>query len=287
MMGVFFFFFWVFFFFFFPKNRSSLLAFAPSTPRLFSRSLSSASAKVFGSKVPSKVTICEVGCRDGLQNEKTVVPTDVKVELIHRLRDSGLEVIEATSFVSPKWVPQMADSRDVLESLDQSEKRTRYPVLVPNQIGFKNAISSGAKAVAFFTAASETFCKKNMNCTYDESIARYEACLADIPEDVHVRGYISCVLGCPYEGHIEPKVVGKVAKQLMGMGCHEISLGDTIGVGTAGATVDMLEEVLQHVSPDKVAVHFHDTYGQALANILASLQVMCVLAASTPTLHSP
>jgi isopropylmalate/homocitrate/citramalate synthase len=246
----------------------------PSSPS--SQHLSSSSPhshSVFGSKLPSKVTICEVGARDGLQNEKVILPTNVKLELLSRLRASGLKYIEATSFVSSRWVPQMADSKQIMDHITSNDDGGVYSVLVPNLQGCKNALSCGSKALAFFTAASESFCKKNMNCTIDASFASFESCLPLLPPDAFIRGYISCVLGCPFEGPIEVEKVAEVALRLLRLGCHEISLGDTIGRGTAGETARMLESVLSVVPVEKVAVHFHDTYGQALANILVSLQV--------------
>jgi len=226
---------------------------------------------IFGNNVPERVTICEVGCRDGLQNEKMLVPTDIKVELIQRLGMSGLRTIEATSFVSPRWVPQMSDNFEIMSQLDTSQ--ARFPVLVPNKQGLLSALEAGTKAIAFFTAASETFCQKNMNCTYEDSLARFRECLRHIPDDVHVRGYVSCVLGCPYEHGVSYERVAEVCQDLVDLGCHEISLGDTIGIGTAGETALMLEEVLKKIPKEMLAVHFHDTYGQALSNILVSLQM--------------
>ncbi|XP_067047348.1 hydroxymethylglutaryl-CoA lyase, mitochondrial-like isoform X6 [Acropora muricata] len=188
-----------------------------------------------------KVKIVEVAPRDGLQNEKKIVPTETKIKLIDLLSETGLSSIETTSFVSPKWVPQM---------------------------------ESGVKEVAIFGAASESFSKKNINCSISESLQRFEAvCEAAKKNCVRVRGYVSCVVGCPYEGLIDPKAVAGVAKNLLDMGCYEISLGDTIGIGTPGSTQAMLEGVLERVSVDKLAIHCHDTYGQALANILIALQL--------------
>eukprot|EP00009_Paramoeba_aestuarina_P005502 CAMPEP_0201512504 /NCGR_PEP_ID=MMETSP0161_2-20130828/4747_1 /ASSEMBLY_ACC=CAM_ASM_000251 /TAXON_ID=180227 /ORGANISM="Neoparamoeba aestuarina, Strain SoJaBio B1-5/56/2" /LENGTH=377 /DNA_ID=CAMNT_0047908377 /DNA_START=99 /DNA_END=1232 /DNA_ORIENTATION=- len=227
---------------------------------------------VFGTEMPKKVTICEVGCRDGLQNEKVVLPTRVKLELLDRLKGTGLTYMEATSFVSGRWVPQMADSKEIMNGLPKDDG-VMYSVLVPNLKGFQNAMSCNAKAIAFFTAASETFCKKNMNCSIDDSFKSFESCLPDLPSDVYVRGYLSCVLGCPFENDIPPQKVAEVAARLLDMGCHEISLGDTIGRGSAGQTAKMLEEVMKVVPVEKIAVHFHDTYGQALTNILTSLQM--------------
>lgn len=223
--------------------------------------------------IPRFVKIVEVGPRDGLQNEKNTVPTGVKVELIRRLVSSGLPVVEATSFVSPKWVPQLADARDVMEAVRDLEG-ARLPVLTPNLKGFEAAIAAGAKEVAIFASASEAFSKSNINCSIEESLVRYRA-VARAAKDlsIPVRGYVSCVVGCPVEGAIPPSKVAYVAKELHDMGCFEISLGDTIGVGTPGTVVPMLEAVMAVVPVEKLAVHFHDTYGQSLPNILISLQM--------------
>jgi hydroxymethylglutaryl-CoA lyase len=222
--------------------------------------------------MPDFVKIVEVGPRDGLQNEPTLVPTEVKVELINLLSETGLSVIEATSFVSAKWVPQMGDNSTVLTSIDHKPGVT-YPVLTPNMRGFESALEAGATEVAIFGAASNAFSKKNIACTIDESFARFEpVCEAAKANNVAVRGYVSCVLGCPYQGEVDPAVVAEVSARLLEMGCYEISLGDTIGVGTPGSTLRMLEHVKQAVPVDQLAVHFHDTYGQALANVLVALQ---------------
>jgi len=225
--------------------------------------------------LPSSVRIVEVGPRDGLQNEKVLVPTSVKVEFISRLAGAGLTHVEATSFVSPKWVPQMADHKEVMTSISTLPyPSVSYPVLVPNIKGLDAAVECGAKEVAIFGAASESFSKKNINCSIEESLARFEPVLNSAKEaGVKVRGYVSCVVGCPYEGNIDPKKVAMVAKIMLDMGCYEISLGDTIGVGTPGTIRAMLEEVGKVVPLSKVAVHCHDTYGQALANILTALQM--------------
>ncbi|WCJ24314.1 Hydroxymethylglutaryl-CoA lyase mitochondrial [Euphorbia peplus] len=230
------------------------------------------SHKLLGS-IPQYVKIVEVGPRDGLQNEKDVVPTSVKVALIKMLASSGLPVVEATSFVSPKWVPQLADAKDVMAAIRDLEG-SRFPVLTPNLKGFEAAVAAGAKEVAIFASASESFSKSNINCTIEDSLVRYtDVALAASKLSIPVRGYISCVVGCPVEGTISPSKVAYVARQLSDMGCYEISLGDTIGVGTPGTVVPMLEAVIDVVPVDKLAVHFHDTYGQALSNILASLQM--------------
>ncbi|GAA0139743.1 lyase [Lithospermum erythrorhizon] len=228
--------------------------------------------KFFGG-FPKQVKIVEVGPRDGLQNEKNTVPTNVKVELIHKLVASGLPVVEATSFVSPKWVPQLADAKGVMETVKEIED-ARLPVLTPNLKGFEAAVAAGAKEVVIFASASESFSKSNINCSIDESLVRYRAVAAAAKDhSIPVRGYVSCVIGCPVEGAISPSRVAFVAKELHDMGCYEISLGDTIGTGTPGTVVPMLEAVMAVVPLEKLAVHFHDTYGQALANILVSLQM--------------
>ncbi|KAK4485631.1 hypothetical protein RD792_008274 [Penstemon davidsonii] len=225
------------------------------------------------SSIPKFVKIVEVGPRDGLQNEKEIVPTTVKVELIKMLVSSGLPVVEATSFVSPKWVPQLADAMEVMSAI-QGIGHSRFPVLTPNLKGFVAAMEAGAKEVAVFAAASESFSKSNLNCSIEDSLARYrDVAHAAKGHAIPVRGYISCVVGCPVEGAVPPSQVAYVAKELSNMGCAEISLGDTIGVGTPGTVIPMLEAVLEVVPVEKLAVHFHDTYGQALSNILLSLQM--------------
>ncbi|MCK2168900.1 hydroxymethylglutaryl-CoA lyase [Thalassospira xiamenensis] len=225
------------------------------------------------SGLPEQVKIVEVGPRDGLQNEKTMVSTDVKVELIHRLCDAGLSVIEATAFVSPKWVPQMADASDVMARISRKPGVT-YPVLVPNLKGLESAIEAGATEVAVFGAASESFSQKNINCSIAESLDRFRPVVSAARDaNIAVRGYVSCVLGCPYEGEIAPQKVADVAKALFDMGAYEISLGDTIGTGTLGKAQAMIEAVAPHVAIENLAAHFHDTYGQALANLLAVLQM--------------
>jgi isopropylmalate/homocitrate/citramalate synthase len=224
-------------------------------------------------RAPKSVKMVEVGPRDGLQNESANLPTAVKIELIDRLGATGLRVIEAGSFVSPKWVPQMADTADVLARIRRAPG-VSYPVLVPNLKGFEAALAAGASEVAIFTAASETFAQKNINCSIAESLERFApVCAAAAAHHVKVRGYISCVLGCPYEGEIAPARVADVAERLLGLGCYEISLGDTIGVGTPGKTQDLIATVSARVPREKLGVHFHDTYGQALANILAALEM--------------
>ncbi|KGN48080.1 hydroxymethylglutaryl-CoA lyase, mitochondrial isoform X2 [Cucumis sativus] len=223
--------------------------------------------------IPKFVKIVEVGPRDGLQNEKNMVPTSVKVELIHRLVSSGLPVVEATSFVSPTRVPQLSDAAEVMEAVRNLEG-ARLPVLTPNLKSFRAAIAAGAKEVAVFASASESFSKANINCSIEESLDRYRAVTSAAKElAIPVRGYVSCVVGCPTEGAVSPSNVAYVAKELYEMGCFEISLGDTIGVATPGTVVPMLEAVMGVVPVDKLAVHFHDTYGQSLPNILISLQM--------------
>jgi hydroxymethylglutaryl-CoA lyase len=231
--------------------------------------------------LPRFVKIVEVGPRDGLQNEKNNVPTSVKIQLIHKLVAAGLSVVEATSFVSPKWVPQLADAKDVLSGIPQVPN-VRFPVLTPNLRGFEAAVVAGAKEIAVFASASESFSKSNINCTIEESLVRYRDVTAAAKKyGLRIRGYVSCVVACPIEGAIDPSKVAYVAKELYNMGCSEISLGDTIGVGTPGSVVAMLEAVMSFVPVDKIAVHFHDTYGQALANILVSLQMgICIVDSS-------
>ncbi len=222
--------------------------------------------------LPPRVRIVEVGPRDGLQNEKQIVSTDTKVELIARLGAAGLPAIEATSFVSPRWVPQMGDNAEVMARIVRLPG-VDYPVLTPNLKGFEGALAAGAREVAVFAAASESFSQKNINCSIAESLARFEPVMdAARAAGVRVRGYVSCVLGCPYEGDIAPDAVAGVAATLFGMGCYEVSLGDTIGVGTPGKTRRMLDAVARKVPVDRLAGHYHDTYGQALVNIYASLE---------------
>jgi isopropylmalate/homocitrate/citramalate synthase len=221
---------------------------------------------------PRKVRIVEVGPRDGLQNEAARVPTEVKIELIHRLAEAGLAAVEATAFVSPKWVPQMADSTQVFAGL-RRKPGVAYPVLVPNMKGFEAARAAGVEEIAVFGAASETFSRKNINCSIAESLERFAPVVrAARANRMRVRGYISCVAGCPYEGEVKPQAVAAVAEKLYKMGCYEISLGDTIGVGTPGRIGTVIEAVARRVPIGKLAGHYHDTYGQALANIYASLE---------------
>lgn len=221
--------------------------------------------------LPSHVTLVEVGPRDGLQNEATPLSVATKVKLIQDLAAAGLRVIEAGSFVSPQWVPQMADTAEVVQALERNPAH-RYPVLVPNLRGLQDAVQSGCRDIAVFAAASETFSQKNIHCSIAESLARYAEVIAQArAAQVRVRGYVSCVLGCPYEGEIALSAVTEVSDQLYQLGCEEISLGDTIGVGTPEKAKKMLGAVAEKIPLEHLAVHFHDTYGQALANIYACL----------------
>lgn len=220
----------------------------------------------------AKVRIVEVGPRDGLQNEKEAVATGIKIEFIERLAAAGITTIETTSFVNPKWIPQLADAGEVMQGI-RRRRGVSYPVLVPNEQGMRRALQAGAEEVAIFTAASETFNLRNINASIAESMARFEpvARLA-LEQGIRMRGYVSCVLGCPYEGEVDVRRVVDVASQLQALGCYEISLGDTIGVGTPRAARAMLENVAKSIPMDQLAVHFHDTRGQALANIYACLE---------------
>jgi hydroxymethylglutaryl-CoA lyase len=223
--------------------------------------------------LPDAVRIVEVGPRDGLQNEPGELPTDVKVELIERFAEAGLPAVEATAFVSPRWVPQMADHTEVMERI-RRKPGVSYPVLTPNLKGFEAARAAGATEVAIFGAASEAFSRKNINCSIAESLERFKPVVSAARNDnVAVRGYVSCVLGCPYEGDIHPEKVAEVAGALYEMGCYEVSLGDTIGTGTPGKTKTMIEACARRVPLERLAGHYHDTYGQALANIYASLEM--------------
>ena len=224
-------------------------------------------------KIPKSVKIVEVGPRDGLQNEKQIIPASAKIEFINRLSETGLRTIEATSFVSPKWIPQLADAEEVFKGI-KKKPGVAYPVLVPNEKGMQRALDAGAGEIAVFTAASETFNQKNINCSIAESIERFKPVMAMAAKaGVKVRGYISTVIGCPYEGSVAPAAVAQVAKELTDIGCYEISLGDTIGVGTPVKAQAMLNAAAAVVPMEKLAVHFHDTYGQALANIHACLEL--------------
>ncbi|MBN9421784.1 MAG: hydroxymethylglutaryl-CoA lyase [Candidatus Accumulibacter sp. 66-26] len=227
--------------------------------------------------LPSKVKIVEVGPRDGLQNEKQLVPAAVKIELIERLADAGLTAIEATSFVSPKWVPQMGDADAVLRAVLASPRRragAAFPVLTPNLKGFDAAVEAGASEVAIFGAASESFSQKNINCSIDESLKRFAAVVdAASALEIKVRGYVSCVVACPYEGAVDPARAAAVAQRLYEMGCYEVSLGDTIGAGTPASVQRMLAACAARVPMARLAGHYHDTYGMAIANIYASLEM--------------
>ena len=223
-------------------------------------------------RLPSSVKIVEVGPRDGLQNEPRAVPASAKIALIDHLTASGLKWIEAGSFVSPKWVPQMADTAEVMAGIRRREGVV-YSVLTPNMKGFEAARAAGVDEVSVFTAVSETFLQNNINCSISESIERFRPVAAVAAQaGIPIRGYLSCVLGCPYEGSVEPAAVADVAADLAKLGCHEVSLGDTIGRGTPAAAQRMVDAVAERVPVERLAVHFHDTYGQALANILAVIE---------------
>jgi hydroxymethylglutaryl-CoA lyase len=222
--------------------------------------------------LPKKVKLVEVGPRDGLQNEPTPVSTAVKIELIHRLQEAGLAVIEATAFVSPRWVPQMADNAGVMAGI-RRRPGVSYPVLVPNRKGLDAALAAGAGEVVVFGAATESFSRRNTNCSIAEGLARFsEVCREALAQGLSVRGDVSVCLGCPYEGEVKPEAVVRVARELDAMGCYEITLCDTIGVGTPGAARAVFEAVAKYIPVERLAGHFHDTYGQALANTYAALQ---------------
>ncbi|WP_188364722.1 hydroxymethylglutaryl-CoA lyase [Marinicella pacifica] len=222
--------------------------------------------------LPQSIKIVEVSPRDGLQNESQVIAVNDKVQLINDLRTAGVKHIEVTGFVSPKWVPQLADAQEVARQLAPDEDVV-YSALTPNMKGFEAAMDSGIKEVAVFTAASETFNQKNINCSIEESFERFAPILEQAKQqNIKVRGYVSCVLGCPYEGDIDSEQVAAVSEKLFAMGCYEISLGDTIGVGTPLKAQRMFAQVAKRIPTNSLAVHFHDTYGQALANILACIQ---------------
>lgn len=259
--------------------------------RASGRSANSFRRRLSGKAYPTTVRIVEVGPRDGLQNEEELVSTADKLTLIRKLEAAGLRRIEAGSFVSPKWVPQMADTPDIFRELARSSSSSSsssspsvsanpvpiedptYSALTPNIQGYETAYELGCKEVAIFGSASESFSKRNINCGIEESFVRFEeVCKAALMNGVRVRGYVSCVLGCPYEGHIDPARVVTVAKRLLDMGCFEVSLGDTVGVGTPQGTDDLLRAVLAEIPADKVAVHFHDTFGMAIANLLVALE---------------
>ena len=222
--------------------------------------------------LPESVKLVEVGPRDGLQNEATPVAAAVKIELIHRLQDSGLRVIEATAFVSPKWVPQMADNAEVMAGI-RRKPGVSYPVLVPNKKGLDAAVAAGAEEVVVFGAATESFSRRNTNCSIAEGLARFsEVCREALAAGLKVRGDVSVCLGCPYEGDVRPEAVVRVAREFDQMGCYEITIADTIGVGTVGQTRAAFDAVMKHIPAERLAGHFHDTYGQALANIYAALE---------------
>lgn len=221
---------------------------------------------------PNFVKIVEVGPRDGLQNEQVLIPTDVKMKFINRLSKTGLKSIECTAFVSPKWVKQMSDHEQVYRGIIKHEN-VAYPVLTPNVKGLQAAMDCGVREIAIFGAASDAFSRKNINCSVEESFERFKPVITlALKHNIKVRGYVSCVLGCPYEGYVDPHKVALVAKKMIDYGCYEISLGDTIGIGTPASTLTLLDIVKQKVPVDQLAVHFHDTYGQALANILLAIQ---------------
>jgi hydroxymethylglutaryl-CoA lyase len=223
--------------------------------------------------LPSRVTIWEVGARDGLQNEDTVVPVEVKLEFLDRLADAGLTTLEATSFVHPKWVPQLADAEDLLAGLEQRDG-VRYPVLVPNERGLDRALAAGVSHVAIFASATETFANRNLNRTLDTQLAMFEPVVTRaVSEGLDVRGYVSMCFGDPWEGDVEPSAVVRVGQRLLEMGCTQLSLGDTIGVATVGQVGALLTSFADAGTPvEQLAVHFHDTYGQALTNTLESLR---------------
>lgn len=223
--------------------------------------------------LPKYVYLTEVGPRDGLQNEATFVPTATKIELINQLSQTGLKSIEATSFVSSKSIPQLADGVEVYQKISKNPN-VIYSALVPNDLGMEHALEANVQKICVFTSASESFTQKNIHCSIDESLKRFETVLATAKKhNIPVRGYVSCVLGCPYEGIINPEKVAEIAAQLMQLGCDEIGLGDTIGTGTPEKTKLLIEKVSRHISLEQIAMHFHDTYGQAIANIYASLQM--------------
>ena len=223
--------------------------------------------------LPESVRIVEVGPRDGLQNEKQLIDVDTKVALINCLADAGFTYIEAGSFVNPKWVPQMADSEAVFQKINR-RAGVSYAALTPNIKGFERAIKANATEVAIFASASESFSQKNINCSIAESLERFKPIMqAAKAQSILVRGYVSCVVGCPYEGDIPATKVAEVANALYNMGCYEISLGDTIGVGTPSSIITMINAVTAFIPIEKIAVHFHDTYGQAIANSYAALQL--------------
>ncbi len=222
--------------------------------------------------LPKKVKLVDVGPRDGLQNEAQPVSTAAKIELIHRLQDAGLQYVQATAFVSPKWVPQMADNMQVMAGI-QRKPGVSYPVLVPNRNGLDAAIAAGCKEIVVFGAATEAFSKKNTNCTIAEGVARFsEVCAEALAQGIKVRGDMSVCLGCPYEGEVSPEAVARLAREFEQIGCQEITICDTIGTGTAGQTRAAIEAVAKYIAIERLAIHMHDTYGQAIANIYAALE---------------
>jgi len=227
--------------------------------------------KSFSQSAAAAVRIVEVGPRDGLQNEPSIVPTDVKVEFINKLSETGLKNIEVTSFVSPKWVPQMSDNAKLFQRINKAPS-VSYPVLIPNIQGLEAAMTVGVKEIAVFASASEGFSQKNTNCSVEEGVKRIQKVI-DVAktQDLKIRGYISCIVGCPYDGYVKPAAVTRLTEELLKLGCYEISLGDTIGVGTIKTMKDMLKDVLTVTTPDRLAIHCHDTYGQALVNVCTAL----------------
>ena len=223
--------------------------------------------------LPGHVRIVEVSPRDGLQNEKAIIPTSTKIELINRLSKTGLKTIEVTSFVSPKRIPQLADATEVYSGIEKNPT-IHYPVLIPNLQGLEKALAIDVKEIAVFCAVSETFSQKNTHCSIEESFERINEIMKETkPRNIPVRGYLSCVLGCPYEGEIALKDIVPIAKRLYEAGCTEISLGDTIGVGTPIKAQNLIKALQDFIPIDKLAIHFHDTYGQALANIYACMEL--------------
>ncbi len=221
---------------------------------------------------PKKVTIVEVGPRDGLQNEHTNIPTDLKIQFINQLSQAGLPIIEVTSFVSPKWIPQMADHSEVMNGIKRYPN-VRYTALVPNEQGLSDAVATHTQEIAVFTAASETFTQKNINCSIEESLHRIAKVIEGAKKNkLPIRGYVSCALGCPYEGEIKPEQVLSVSEKLIQLGCHQVSLGDTIGVGTPHKAATLIDVIRKKIPVEKLAVHFHDTYAQALTNIYVCLE---------------
>lgn len=223
--------------------------------------------------LPRNVRIIEVGPRDGLQNETRLLPVAVRTEFVDRLAGCGLKTVEAAAFVSPKWVPQMAESADLMRALPRRDG-VAYPVLVPNMQGLEAAVAAGAREVAVFAAASESFSRKNINCSIAESLERYrEVATAADHAGLKVRGYVSCALGCPYEGEVAGKAVADVTRALFELGCYEVSLGDTVGIGTPERVKALIEAVARRAPLKKIAGHFHDTYGMAIANVYAALEM--------------